>query len=137
MISALRGVISPRRNASRSSGRSRSLRTSLTFFSAVLPLIPSSSRPLSGTLDSPRALVRREAVEAHARLARREVAAVHLPTVAGPSDIARTALLLAHAGDGSRPLRHPGRYPRPRDAFFEDLERHPPGGSRPAGVPVC
>ena len=44
MVSALRSVISPRRTASRTSGRSRSLRASRAFFSAVLAFIPSSSR---------------------------------------------------------------------------------------------
>jgi len=44
MISALRAVNSPRRTASLTSGRSRSLRASRAIFVAVLALMPSSSR---------------------------------------------------------------------------------------------
>ena len=43
-ISALRAVTSPRRTASLKAGRSRSLRASRAIFTAVLALIPSSSR---------------------------------------------------------------------------------------------
>ena len=44
MISALRAVSSPRRTASLTSGRSWSLRASRAIFTAVLALIPNSSR---------------------------------------------------------------------------------------------
>jgi len=43
-VSALRTLTSPRRTASLKSGRSRSLRASRAIFTAVLALIPSSSR---------------------------------------------------------------------------------------------
>src|SRR5438046_2284142 len=82
MVSALRSVISPRRTASRSRGRSRSDRASRPCFAAAgalrqrrprLSLVPSRRGP--------------QPVESFAACSGGELGAVHEATVTAPSDI--------------------------------------------------